>query len=175
MSRRTERLASTLRQELADIIRREIDDPRVKFMPTITRVVVTEDLSMADVYVTVMGSAGQQTAALNALKHSAGLMRSRLAKMLTIRQMPFLRFQFDESARKEVEMLELLHRLEVEREEHEKSQAGNSSSNADSSAAGADDRVQTDTADATSQNAAGDSTENPAGTETSAGPDGSNP
>jgi ribosome-binding factor A len=169
MSRRTERLASTLRQELADIIRREIDDPRVKFMPTITRVVVTEDLSMADVYVTVMGSAGQQTAALNALKHSAGLMRSRLAKMLTIRQMPFLRFQFDESARKEVEMLELLHRLEVERQQHEASHAGPSSPSVVPSDALPDDRVSADAAGDATENTTEDSIEN------TAGPDGSNP
>ena len=119
MPRRTERLNSTIRQELAMIIMREVDDPRIKMVPGITRVETADDLSVADVYVSIMGTPGQQTAALNALKHSAGMLRTRLAKMLTIRQMPFLRFQIDEGQRKEIEMLELLHKLEVERQEKE--------------------------------------------------------
>ena len=51
---------------------RDLNDPRLTGMPSITRVKVSPDLSIADVYVTVMGTPGQQTAALNALKHSAG-------------------------------------------------------------------------------------------------------
>ena len=119
MSRRTERLASTIQQELAQIMLRELDDPRIKMLPGITRVEVLEDLSVAKVYVAIMGTPGAQTACLNALKHSAGLMRSRLAKMLTIRQMPFLAFYLDEGHRKEVEMLELLHKIELERQARE--------------------------------------------------------
>ena len=45
---------------------------------------VSPDLSIADVYVTIMGRPGQQTAALNALRHSAGLMRTKLTKALTL-------------------------------------------------------------------------------------------
>ncbi len=119
MSRRTERLASTIRQELATLMMREISDPRIRMTPSITRVEVTDDLSVANIFVTIMGTPGQQTAALNALKHSAGMLRTKLAKMLTIRQMPFIAFQFDEGARKEIEMLELLHKLEVERQAKE--------------------------------------------------------
>lgn len=119
MSRRTERLASTIRAELAQIMLRELDDPRIKMLPGITRVEVADDLSVAKVYVTIMGTPGAQTAALNALKHSAGMMRTRLAKMLTIRQMPFLAFFIDEGQRKEIEILETLHRLELERQAKE--------------------------------------------------------
>lgn len=101
------------------IIMRDIDDPRIKMMPGITKVEVADDLSVANIFVTIMGTPGQQTAALNALKHSAGMLRTKLAKMLTIRQMPFLNFKIDEGQRKEIEMLELLHKLEVERKERE--------------------------------------------------------
>jgi ribosome-binding factor A len=87
--------------------------------PVITKVETADDLSVANVYVSIMGTPGQQSAALNALKHSAGLMRTKLAKMLTIRQMPFLQFHIDEGHRKEIEILELLHKLEVERQEKE--------------------------------------------------------
>ena len=62
MSRRTERVASTIQQELAQIIMRELNDPRLVGMPSITRVKVSPDLSIADVYVTIMGTEGQQNA-----------------------------------------------------------------------------------------------------------------
>src|SRR3954471_678571 len=102
MSRRTEMLGSTIQKELAVMILRDLQDPRLVGLPTITRVKVTDDLSIADVYVTVMGTEGQQTAALNALKHSAGLMRTRLTKALSIRVTPYLKFHIDESLKKEL-------------------------------------------------------------------------
>ena len=115
---------------------REMDDPRIKMLPGITRVEVLEDLSVANVYVAIMGTPGAQTAALNALKHGAGMMRSRLAKMLTIRQMPFLAFHLDEGHRKEVEMLELLHKLEVERQAKEAVQDGDAEARREDESAG---------------------------------------
>ncbi|MCS7032995.1 MAG: 30S ribosome-binding factor RbfA [Phycisphaerae bacterium] len=117
MSRRTERVASTIRQELAMIMMRELSDPRLKGMPSITRVKVSEDLSVADVYVTIMGRAGTQTAALNALRHSAGLMRTRLTENLRLRVAPFLRFHIDEDLKKELAMLQLLEQIAAENAE----------------------------------------------------------
>ncbi|HEY8749043.1 MAG TPA: 30S ribosome-binding factor RbfA [Tepidisphaeraceae bacterium] len=119
MSRRTERLSSFIQQELALIIMRELSDPRLTGLPTITRVSVSEDLSMADIYVTSMGTPGQQAAALNALKHSAGMMRTKLTKMLSIRQVPFLRFHPDEQLKKEMAVLELIDKAKRESEERE--------------------------------------------------------
>ena len=123
MSRRTERVGSTIQQELAQIIQRELNDPRLVGMPSITRVKVSPDLSIADVYVTIMGTPGQQSAALNALKHSAGLMRTKLTKAMTLRVAPFLKFHLDESAKKEIEVLDLLRRVAEERQESEQRQS----------------------------------------------------
>lgn len=117
MSRRTERLSSTIRQELALIILRELNDPRLTGMPSITRVKVSDDISIADIYVTSMGTAGQQTAALNALRHSAGMMRSKLTKALSIRQVPLLRFHIDEQLKKEMELLEVIAQVSKENAE----------------------------------------------------------
>src|SRR5438046_2839558 len=68
MSRRTEMLGSTIQRELAVMILRDLQDPRLTGLPTITRVKVSTDLSIADVYVTIMGTEGHQQAALNAHK-----------------------------------------------------------------------------------------------------------
>jgi len=117
MSRRTERVASTIQQELALIILRELNDPRLTGLPTITRVKVSPDLSQADVFVTVMGTEGQKAAALNALRHAAGLMRTRLTREMTLRVAPFLKFHLDEELAKELELLETLRKVSEENAE----------------------------------------------------------
>ena len=122
MSRRTEMLGSTIQQELAQIIMRELNDPRLVGLPSITRVKVSPDLSIADVYVTIMGTEGQQSAALNALKHSAGIMRTKLTKVLSLRQAPFLKFHIDEGLKKEMAVLDLLRKVreeDAERTQHQ--------------------------------------------------------
>jgi ribosome-binding factor A len=123
MSRRTERLSSIIQQELALVIMRELSDPRLTGLPSITRVTVSDDLSMADIYVTSMGTAGQQAAALNALKHSAGMMRTKLTKALSIRQVPYLRFHADEQLKKEMAVLELIDKAAREAAELEQRRA----------------------------------------------------
>lgn len=114
MSRRTEMLGSTIQKELALVILRELSDPRLVGLPSITRVKVSADLSIADVYVTIMGTEGQQSAALNALKHSAGLMRTKLTKVLSLRQAPYLKFHIDEGLKREIAVLDLLRKVREE-------------------------------------------------------------
>src|SRR6266542_5808774 len=119
MSRRTEMLGSTIQRELAEIMMRELNDPRLTGLPSITRVKVSGDLSIADVYITVMGTVGHQQAVLNALKHSAGMMRTKLTKLLSLRQAPYLKFHLDEQLKKEMAVLELLRKVEQERQQPE--------------------------------------------------------
>ena len=110
-------LGSTIQREIAGMILRDLDDPRLPTITSVTRVKVSDDLEYADVFVSVMGTPGQQSAALNALKHAAGAMRTKLTKSLSIRVAPFLRFQFDEQLKKEMAVLELLEQVRRENEE----------------------------------------------------------
>jgi ribosome-binding factor A len=123
MSRRTERIESTIQQELGMIILRELNDPRITGMPSITRVKVSADLSTADVYVTVMGTEGHKTAALNALRHAAGLMRTRLTREMTLRVAPYLKFHLDEDLKKEMALLETLRKVSEENAELDRKRA----------------------------------------------------
>lgn len=107
-------IGSTLQQELMSIIMRELNDPRIAGLPSITRVKVSEDLSNADIYVTIMGTPGKQTAALNALKHSAGMMRQKLQKTLPMRTIPYLKFHIDEQLKKEIDVLKLIDQANEE-------------------------------------------------------------
>ena len=125
MSRRTEMLASTIQQELAMMILRDLNDPRLpaERLPSVTRVKVSDDLSIADAYVTIMGTPGQQTAGLNALRHSAGLMRTKLTKALTLRVAPYIKFHMDEDLKKELALLDVLQRVHEENEELDRRRA----------------------------------------------------
>ncbi len=105
------------------IIMREISDPRLTGMPSITRVKLSDDLSIADVFVTIMGTPGQQNAAINALKHSAGMMRTKLTKVLTLRVAPFIKFHFDENLKRELEVLDLLRKVSQENAELDRKRA----------------------------------------------------
>ncbi len=116
-------LGSLIQRELAMMILRDLQDPRLTGMPSITRVKISPDLSIADVYVTIMGTAGQQTAALNALRHSAGLLRAKLTRALTLRQAPFLKFHLDENLKKELEVMDLLRKVSEENAELDRRRA----------------------------------------------------
>ena len=112
-------LGSTIQRELAEMIQRDLTDPRLTGFPSVTRVKVAPDISTADVFVSVMGTPGQQTAALHALQHSAGLMRTKLTRSLSLRVAPYLRFHIDEQLKKEIAILDLIRMANKEREERE--------------------------------------------------------
>lgn len=117
-------MSSVIQQELMGIIQRELNDPRITGLPSITRVEVAEDLSLADVYFTIMGPEAQQNMTLNALRHSAGMMRTKLTKSLNTRTTPFLQFHIDENLKKEIELLELLDKVARENRELDAKRAG---------------------------------------------------
>ena len=119
------------------IILSELDDPRLVGLPSITRVEVTDDLAIANVFVSIMASEGKQTAALNALKHSSGMMRSKLAGMMEMRQVPYIKFHIDESLKKERVVLDLLRKVAEEQAEKQKGQAAEGDSAEEAGEAGA--------------------------------------
>ena len=129
-------LGSTIQKELAEILMREIHDPRLDRIVSITRVKVSADLSVADVYVTVMGTPGQGTAALNALRHSAGMMRTKLTKSLTMRVAPFIKFHLDEDMKKELQVLDLLDQVARENAELDRKRAAEAAGGGGESAPG---------------------------------------
>lgn len=96
---RTQRIGDQMQRELADLIRREIKDPRLG-MTTVNEVKVSKDLSYADVYVTVLNTANieDESAAdesIEVLKNAAGFLRSELGHRIKLRVMPHLRFHYD--------------------------------------------------------------------------------
>jgi ribosome-binding factor A len=96
---RTHRVGDFIKQELASLIQRELRDPRIGGMVSVTAVQVSRDLSHATVYATVLGKDSEAEAAesIAALNHAAGFLRTQIAKINNARTTPKLRFVFDAS------------------------------------------------------------------------------
>ncbi len=106
---RTQRVGDFLRQELARLIQLEVRDPRVG-MVSVTDVEVARDLSFAKVFVTVLGKNTEEEAkpAIEALNHAGGFLRTQIAKVMSARTTPKLRFVFDKSIGRGAQMSKLI-------------------------------------------------------------------
>jgi ribosome-binding factor A len=113
MSQRTQRLDAQIRQELMDLLQREMKDPRLGFV-TITRVETARDLSSARVWVSVLGSDEEREQTMRALQAAAPWLRHKLAERLEIRTVPQLLLKRDESIEAGDRVLRLLRELEDE-------------------------------------------------------------
>jgi ribosome-binding factor A len=94
--RRIDRLGGQIQEEVSDIIRRRIKDPRLGFV-TVTKVKVSADLSYANIHVSVMGSKQDIERSLTCLDGAARFVRSELGKRLRIKRIPEIRFHYDDS------------------------------------------------------------------------------
>lgn len=115
MSRRTDRIASTIQRQLQALLARGLNDPRVKGMVTVTGVRVTEDLASAIVSVSIY-PAERESATIHGLRAASGFLRRELGKSVAIRKLPQLRFEVDESVKREAGVLAALERVRAERE-----------------------------------------------------------
>ena len=115
MTRRTRQVGELLREELTDIIRRDMKDPRIGFMG-ITQVEVATDLSSAGVFVSVLGTDEERSATLAALRSAAGFIRFQLKPRLRMRQIPELDFRDDRSMEHAQQIAETLRDLDRERQ-----------------------------------------------------------
>ena len=94
-SGRPQKLGDQIQRELADLLARELRDPRVG-MITITSVDVSPDISHAKVFFTMLEK-GNLEDTLHGLRRAAGFLRSQLAKRIKLYTTPELRFEYDES------------------------------------------------------------------------------
>ena len=101
------RLGEHIRRVLADLIRREIDDPRLGLL-SITEVRVSRDLSHAKVYYSFLAGDDDAADVKAVLAGAAGRLRAGLARALTARTVPALEFVYDESLAQGARMDELI-------------------------------------------------------------------
>ena len=126
MSSRSQRVADQVRREIANLIQMELRDPRVG-MISVLGVEVSKDFAYAKVYVTVLNSMTDNAELnastltepgkldqleidenLKALNKASGYLRSLLAKRLTIRSVPKLKFHYDGSVKRGQQLSSLI-------------------------------------------------------------------
>lgn len=114
-TRRQDQLGRVIAQELSELMRMRVKDPRIGFA-SITGVNLSRDLSVAKVYVSVMGAPEEQRDTMRGLRHAAGFLRHELAQRLSVRHVPEITFVLDESIARGAHMLDLLNQLSREQQ-----------------------------------------------------------
>ena len=97
MSRRVDRINGLIRVEISRLLSREIKDPRLSGLLTITQVSTSSDLRNAKVYLSVLGTDEENTAALRGIQSAATFMRKQLRERLRLKYVPFLTFEIANS------------------------------------------------------------------------------
>lgn len=112
---RTDRLNSLLREVISEVIRREVRNPHVNELVTVTRVDITKDLHFAKVYISVIGTEAQKTETIDALQSAAGFIAIKSSEKVVMRYFPSLTFKLDDSVEKHQRIEELLHKISDEK------------------------------------------------------------
>jgi len=94
--KRSLKVAELLRHELSNVIFEEVKDPGIRLC-TITRVVVSPDLKIAKVYLSVLGSAEERNAVMQALNRAKAFIRYATGHRATLRYVPELQFYYDDT------------------------------------------------------------------------------
>lgn len=107
---RVGRVGEQIKKELSVILQNEFKDPRLGFV-TITGVDVTNDLSQAKVYLSVLGDDAQKEETIRALGKGNGFLRGELGRRVRLRHTPELIFKFDSSVEYGNRIESLLQRI----------------------------------------------------------------
>lgn len=118
--KRTDRVAEQLQRNIATIIQTQVKDPRIG-MVTVSAVDISADLYHATVFVTFLGIEEDDNsiaAALKVLNQAAGYIRGLLAKQITMRSIPELKFAFDVSIPRGNQMSQLIKQARSKDADH---------------------------------------------------------
>jgi ribosome-binding factor A len=111
MTRRVQRLNNLIRQEISELLQRQVKDPRLGSFIAVTEVSISPDLKYARIFVSHIGSEEEKQETLSALASASGFFRRELAKRLRIRRIPELSFQWDDSIERGAHLLQLIDQI----------------------------------------------------------------
>jgi ribosome-binding factor A len=114
VSRRTERLNRAIQQEVSSLLEKQIQDPRLSSLISITGVSITEDLRHVRVYVSVLGDEETRAQALAGFHAASGFIRREVSTNLRMRHAPEFSFIYDDSIERGSAVLDMLEKLNSE-------------------------------------------------------------
>jgi ribosome-binding factor A len=119
MTRRTERLDSVIQQEISQLLREQVNDPRLSSLISITKVSTSPDLRHTKVFISTFGENVDKKEILQGFTAASGFLRYQLATRLQLRYMPELSFHFDDSIERAAEVLKLINEVASKDAENE--------------------------------------------------------
>ena len=111
MSRRTDRINEQLREEISTLLTRQVKDPRLNAIISITRVVSSGDLRSSSVYISVIGNQETKNAALAGMQSAASYLRRELRDRINMKHTPFLSYQLDDSLEEADKLFRLMNQV----------------------------------------------------------------
>ncbi len=119
MNRRMDRVNVLLRQEISRVMARELRDPRLSTVVSVTYVDASPDLRQAKVYVSVLGDDAQKRSTIQALESASGFIHRTMREDIAIKNVPFLKFYLDESIERGAEILDMIDAVAPPQESEE--------------------------------------------------------
>lgn len=111
-TQRADRVAHQIRRELSELFREGLKDFRVaQNLISVTDVEVPKDLSVAKVYISVLGDEAARESTLQGLQSAARFIRGEIARRIQLRHAPDIRFVIDRSIERGVRVLSLLDKI----------------------------------------------------------------
>jgi len=114
---RSNRINEEVKRELASIVR-ELRDPRIPELISVTAVEVTPDLKFCKAYISLFGNENEKEI-MKALNNSAGFVRRELGARVKLRHTPQISFVFDNSIEHGAKMLKIIGSLDIPEEKPE--------------------------------------------------------
>ena len=111
--RRPDRVGEAVREEVAAFLSRDVKDPRITALVTVTAVEMTRDLRHANVFVSVMASDAERESTFEGLKSLAHHLRSRVGRALRLQFAPEIVFKLDQSVARAARIETLLASLKT--------------------------------------------------------------
>ncbi len=121
MTNRTDRLNSLLKEVIAEVIMRQVRNPKINTLVTVKKVDISKDLHNAKVYISLIGSELERKETLRALQSAAGFISVQAAKKVVMRYFPHLTFHLDDTLEDELRINTLLQQIHDEQASREKS------------------------------------------------------
>jgi len=129
MSRRIDRINDLLRDEISLLLSRQIKDPRLTGVISITSVNTSNDLRNAEVLLSVMGDEDARRTALDGIQSAASYLRRELRDRISLRYTPFLKFTLDDTLEQAAHILQIMDNIRDEQPQEPPAGGGDPSNN----------------------------------------------
>ena len=110
-TQRALRVSQSIKRELSEIIKRDLEDPRIAGIVSITDVECPPDCRAAKVFVSVFGAEDEQSNTMQALNEHLGFIRGEICRRLHLRFAPEIQFKLDRSLERGARVSDLINKI----------------------------------------------------------------